>query len=75
MEDKNDFGKAIAMMLVVMTIVVLSFQHYNFSITGAAPMKTYGQIYGGWIVFFLIILSIFIILEYEMKKKKMGWGI
>jgi len=70
MEAKNDFGKGIAIMLVVMTIFFLSFDHYNSTITGAAPTRAYSEIYGGWIVFFLIVLSIFIILEYEMKKKR-----
>ena len=79
MEDRNEFGKGIAILFVVLTIFFLSFDHYNMTtsaaITGAPfqPTRTYGELYGGWIVFFLIVLSIFIILEYEMKKRKLGW--
>jgi hypothetical protein len=64
---ENEFGKAIAIMLVIITMMVLSFQHNN-SVTGAAIGTTYGEIYG-WIGFlFFVILSLLAAVNHICKR-------
>jgi protein-S-isoprenylcysteine O-methyltransferase Ste14 len=63
-----EFGKPIAFVAVVVTMLCLSFQHSN-SITGAAT-GGYTNMYAGVIILFLVLLSIAIVIEYSMRRHK-----
>lgn len=68
MEGKREFGKAVAVIVVLITMVVLSFQRSNM--TGAATLGgTYGEMFGGYAFLFLATISLLAIAEYALKRK------
>jgi hypothetical protein len=64
--EEAEFGKAVAAIVVVMAIFVISFQHSN--ITGAAVSETFGGMYGGYVILFLIMLSLLVIGGHALKR-------
>jgi hypothetical protein len=62
------FGVGLALVLTVMVITILSFQHYNVT-TGASIATTVGELYGGWILLLIGVVAVALIYSKEKLKQ------